>query len=242
MATQPATDTDFSLDPAALLAEREGGGKQLEGMGPWQLAWRRLKRNRVAMVSLVVFFLLVACCIAAPLYADHIAGRGPTETNATGTIMVDGKKTFVVTPDGTPIGPGLRKQYLLGADPHRAARSAAAGAADAVDKAPDDAQVQLSFGDTDLGEYLYQLAADHLIHGWDLAMAIGGATALDPEAVDEVASWFREREELYRGGGAIFSAEPIRRFWIACRLFSAIRRSRISTPLSLARIWPAWCA
>lgn len=117
MATQPATDTDFSLDPAAAIAEKEGGGKQLEGMGPWQLAWRRLKRNRVAMASLIVFFVLVACCVAAPLYADHIAGRGPTATNATGTIQVDGKKTFVVTPDGTPIGPGVRKQYLLGADP-----------------------------------------------------------------------------------------------------------------------------
>ena len=69
------------------------------------------------MVSLVIFFLVVACCVAAPLYADHVAGRGPTDTNATGTITIDGKKTFVVTPDGTPIGPGLHKQYLLGADP-----------------------------------------------------------------------------------------------------------------------------
>jgi peptide/nickel transport system permease protein len=116
LATQPATETDFSLDPAALVAER-AGGKQVAGLGPWQLAWRRLKRNKVAMVALVLFFLVVACCVAAPLYADHIAGRGPTDTNATGTITIDGKKTFVVTPDGTPIGPGLHKQYLLGADP-----------------------------------------------------------------------------------------------------------------------------
>jgi peptide/nickel transport system permease protein len=117
LATQPATESEFSLDAAAAIAEREGGGKRVEGMGPWQLAWRRLKRNRVAMGSLVVFFVLLACCLAAPLYADHIAGRGPTDTNATGTIKLDGKKTFVVTPDGTPIGPGLHKQYLLGADP-----------------------------------------------------------------------------------------------------------------------------
>jgi peptide/nickel transport system permease protein len=116
LATQPATETDFSLDAAAAVAEQEGG-KQLEGMGPWQLAWRRLKRNKVAMASLFIFFMVVACCIAAPLYADHIAGRGPTDTNPTGTITIDGKKTFVVTPDGTPIGPGLHKQYLLGADP-----------------------------------------------------------------------------------------------------------------------------
>jgi len=116
LATQPAADTDFSLDAAAAVAEQEGV-KQVAGMGPWQLAWRRLKRNRVAIGALVIFFLVVACCVAAPLYADHIAGRGPTATNPTGTIVVDGKKTFVVTPDGTPIGPGFRKQYLLGADP-----------------------------------------------------------------------------------------------------------------------------
>jgi peptide/nickel transport system permease protein len=116
LATQPATETDFSLDAAAAVAEQEGG-KQLEGLSPWQFAWRRLRRNRVAMFSLFVFFFVVACCIAAPLYADHVAGRGPTDTNATGTITIDGKKTFVVTPDGTPIGPGLHKQYLLGADP-----------------------------------------------------------------------------------------------------------------------------
>ena len=92
---------------------------------------------------------------------------------------------------------------LLEADPTGVALSAAASAADAVDKADDDSQVHLSFGDTDLGEYLFQLAADHLIHGWDLAVATGGSTALDPEAVDVVASWFREREELYREGGAV---------------------------------------
>jgi peptide/nickel transport system permease protein len=115
LATQPATDSEFSLDPTAAVAEREGG-KRLAGMGPWQLAWRRLKRNRVAMVSLVVFFVVVGCCAAAPLYADHVAGRGPTATNATGTILIDGKKQFIVTPDGTPIGPGFRKQYALGSD------------------------------------------------------------------------------------------------------------------------------
>jgi uncharacterized protein (TIGR03086 family) len=92
---------------------------------------------------------------------------------------------------------------LLGADPTGAARSAAAGAVNAVDKAADDTQVHLSFGDTDLDEYLYQLAADHLVHGWDLAVATGGSTALDPEAVDAVAAWFRDREDLYRAGGAI---------------------------------------
>src|SRR6266498_1505752 len=45
--------------------------------------------------------------------------------------------------------------------------------------------------------------ADLLVHGWDLARAIGGDERLDPEQVQACSTWFREREEYYRAGGAI---------------------------------------
>jgi uncharacterized protein (TIGR03086 family) len=61
----------------------------------------------------------------------------------------------------------------------------------------------LSFGDVPGSEYLMQLFADHLIHGWDLARGIGGDDRLDPELVSACRAWFLEREDLYRGGGAI---------------------------------------
>ena len=54
-----------------------------------------------------------------------------------------------------------------------------------------------------MAEYVHQLAADHLIHAWDVAAATGGDTSLDPELVDDVATWFAEREQLYRGAGII---------------------------------------
>jgi uncharacterized protein (TIGR03086 family) len=63
--------------------------------------------------------------------------------------------------------------------------------------------VHLSFGDAPADEYAYQLAADHIIHGWDLAAATGGDRTIDPELVDACAAWFAEREDLYRGAGAI---------------------------------------
>ncbi len=61
----------------------------------------------------------------------------------------------------------------------------------------------LSFGDVPGSEYLMQLFADHLIHGWDLARAIEADDRLDPELVSACRTWFLDREDLYRGGGAI---------------------------------------
>lgn len=93
---------------------------------------------------------------------------------------------------------------LLGDDPADAAAHAARAAQNAVtEPVLRGATVQLSYGEESAAEYVYQLATDHLVHGWDLAVAIGGDAQLDPEAVAEVASWFKDREELYRGGGAI---------------------------------------
>jgi uncharacterized protein (TIGR03086 family) len=91
---------------------------------------------------------------------------------------------------------------LLGDDPPAAGRAAAAEATGAVDEllAGID-KVHLSYGDEDTAEYVRQLCADHLIHGWDLAAATGQDRTLDAELVDEVATWFADREELYRSAG-----------------------------------------
>ena len=93
---------------------------------------------------------------------------------------------------------------LLGDDPAATARTAGTDAAAAMDEqAPRGVTVHLSFGDFPVEEYAMQLTADHLVHGWDLAAATGQDRALDPALVEAVASWFREREEMYRGAGAV---------------------------------------
>jgi len=93
---------------------------------------------------------------------------------------------------------------LLGKAPVEVAVGAAALARHAVREAlPARAKVNLSYGEEDLDEYLSQLAADHLIHGWDLAAATGGNTILDFDLVDAVAAWFANREEMYRSAGVI---------------------------------------
>ena len=88
----------------------------LRGRSPWYLAWIRLRRNKVALGCGVLFLLTVVVCLAAPLWADHVAHTGPNDNHITDTILVDGIETDIVAPDGTPLGPGLRGRYLLGAD------------------------------------------------------------------------------------------------------------------------------
>jgi uncharacterized protein (TIGR03086 family) len=93
---------------------------------------------------------------------------------------------------------------LLGDDPVAAALQAAAEAdAAASEPGAADRTVHLSFGETPAEEYLWQLTADHLIHGWDLASAIGADRRFDPELVQAVAEWYADRERLYRAGGAV---------------------------------------
>jgi peptide/nickel transport system permease protein len=90
--------------------------EKIQGRSPWYLAWLRLRRNRVGLAFGVLFLLIVVACLAAPLWADHVAHTGPNENHITDKILVDGQETYVVSPDGTPLGPGLHGRYLLGAD------------------------------------------------------------------------------------------------------------------------------
>lgn len=86
------------------------------GHSPWYLAWTRLRRNKLALAGGVVFVLIVLFCLSAPLWAEHVAHTMPNENHITDQVLIDGVETNVVSPDGTPIGPGLHGRYLLGAD------------------------------------------------------------------------------------------------------------------------------
>jgi peptide/nickel transport system permease protein len=113
MATEPATEFSFE-GPAAF--EAEARREKVHGVGPWRLGMRRLRRNKVALAFGALFVLLVAACAAAPLWADHVAHTGPIENHLSDQIVVDGKKTNVVSLDGVPIGPTWRGEFFLGAD------------------------------------------------------------------------------------------------------------------------------
>jgi peptide/nickel transport system permease protein len=119
--------TEFTLDPAAALAADDHG--EIEGKSPWELAWRRLRRNYVALGFLALFFLIVIACMCAPLYAHHVAHTGPNDNHLGETFTRDGKQVQVVSQGGfvngqfhaggIPVGPQLWHaggRYAFGAD------------------------------------------------------------------------------------------------------------------------------
>src|ERR1700749_3610349 len=100
MATTDATGTQFSSDQGALAEEHAP-----PGIGPYQLAWRRLRRNKVALAFGALFLFIVVICLLAPVYAKHIAHTTPNANHLTDTVKVGGKTKDVVSLSGIPIGP-----------------------------------------------------------------------------------------------------------------------------------------
>jgi peptide/nickel transport system permease protein len=91
----------------------------LPAAGPWQLAWRRLRRNRVALAFGALFVLILLFSLAAPIWADNVAHTGPNSTHTLQKLEVDGEKREVVNPSGKPIGPQWLEaggKFFVGAD------------------------------------------------------------------------------------------------------------------------------
>ncbi len=124
-------DTEFQRDSVADLAAQDQG--DITGRSPWALAWRRLRRNRVALGFLGLFVLICVCCFLAPVYANHVAHTGPNDNHVSEVLHVDGKSIPVISqggikfvngqtifkPGGVPVGPQwwhAGGKFVLGAD------------------------------------------------------------------------------------------------------------------------------
>ena len=94
------------------------------GRSPWALAWRRLRRNRIALVALGGFILIVVLCLGAGFYANHIAHTDPFVSTIDGTTIINGKPSPVMVQSTTGLGLGVTPigptwdihHYFLGAD------------------------------------------------------------------------------------------------------------------------------
>lgn len=114
--TSPGGTTGIVITPGERVADPWAEGHHPPAIGPWKLAARRLRRNYVAQAFLILFLLIVAACLLAPLYASNVAHISPNANNITGTVSVAGKATDVVSPDGVPVGPTFGSHYFFGAD------------------------------------------------------------------------------------------------------------------------------
>jgi len=102
-----------------MASEPQPDGTQAGERGPWALALRRFLHNRLAVVFLGVFVLIVLFVLAAPLWANHVAHTGPNKTHTLEKITVDGEEVDVVNVEGRPIGPqffAADGKFFLGAD------------------------------------------------------------------------------------------------------------------------------
>src|SRR5581483_8089014 len=113
MATTSASGTEFSDEFETLAVE----GEELPpGIGPWRLAGKRLRRNKVSLFFGGLFLLIVILCLLAPVYSSDIAHAGLAQNFLDHPIKVGGKSEYVVSTTGIPIGPTWHTRFLLGAD------------------------------------------------------------------------------------------------------------------------------
>ncbi|HEY2316738.1 MAG TPA: ABC transporter permease [Solirubrobacteraceae bacterium] len=113
MATTSASGTEFSGE---IPVSSEGVGEIPPGIGPWQLAWRRLRRNKTALFFGGLFLLIVVLCMLAPVYSHQIAHAGPADGFPDKQIHVGGTTEYVLGVTGIPIGPTWHSRFFLGAD------------------------------------------------------------------------------------------------------------------------------
>jgi peptide/nickel transport system permease protein len=85
-------------------ATAEPGAKTVEGRSQWQLTWRRLRADKVSVISMIVIVVMVVLAIAAPAFAALTGHAVDTAYPDTGENAV-----------GNPVGP-FTSGFILGTD------------------------------------------------------------------------------------------------------------------------------
>jgi uncharacterized protein (TIGR03086 family) len=96
----------------------------------------------------------------------------------------------------------------LGTEPVAAwARAYDAARAAAIRDGALTGTVHTSGGETTAQDYMSEMLADAVIHGWDLAEGIDATCAIDPATAEDLLGWYEPFAERMRAYGAM--ADPV---------------------------------
>ncbi len=101
-----AQQTKSLAVPSPISGRRATGGAALDRTalratpGFWRRAWRRFRRNEVAMSALVVTAALALFVLAAPLVSRYVTGFGPNENHLVDRLLAPGEKDYILGTDG----------------------------------------------------------------------------------------------------------------------------------------------
>jgi len=104
--TNPPGEDAFG-EPAAAPPEAAAVTNAIVGKSPWQLFWRRFRRDRLALAGLVFLALLVLSALLAPVIASQVVGHGPND-------LYIHEPVKMVNEFGLPLGPN--GDFWFGAD------------------------------------------------------------------------------------------------------------------------------
>jgi len=116
MAVEPGVPAGTRLPGAFEAVPLAPEERHIAGIGPYRLALRRLRRNRVALAFGALFLLIVGLCLLAPIYSHDIAHIGPNVGEPNATVHVGGHTRQVLNANGVPIGPTWHSRFFFGAD------------------------------------------------------------------------------------------------------------------------------
>lgn len=102
---------DTTLPQESQTVGEIGGETGIQGRSLGQIAWSRLKRDKVAMFSMVMIIAILLLAIFAPLIA-HVLGVNPTTFYKD---AVDVNRGYL--PKGGPLDSGISGDHLLGVEP-----------------------------------------------------------------------------------------------------------------------------
>jgi uncharacterized protein (TIGR03086 family) len=127
--------------------------------------------------------------------------------------LVDGQRQVTAMLRGTPppaptTGPADLAR-LAGPDPAATWRQARQEAAAALAAVPDDAIVASPMGELPVAVLLGTAVVEPLLHGWDLATAVGVAADLDPETAEVTLAGVRALGPQLAATGMYAAALPV---------------------------------